>query len=425
MYNVVHKNGDINYMWNTYSGALLKLDERGQEYVRSFSGADDGSNEFKLLKDNGFIVYKELDEFFRVCMEEKQAMFNPNPEHLHLVITPGMGCNYSCECCFEKGADLTGVMTPEIANDVAEYVCTQLQNNPNIEKLQIIWFGGEPLLYVDIIELISYKIIKYVQKNNIQYAAWITTNGRYLDRNTLLKLQNVFVERAQITVDGMSDVYCRRKGASPDDFSNVIDNICYAAENSNIRVNINIVNNDANDAIEISDYLLKQCNLKGRIHVYFHQSLDYSHTPDVAQQTYLEYDESFFRWLHYMIKEYGVSEEIRFIFRKRKTTCCELVKTGSVCIGPRGELHKCFRNSGVKSMIIGDIWGHRYYNDAENKFYKTLDDSTKSECFKCEYLPFCMGGCQCFRATGFKRCDCDARKVTMLKLKLLEGGVYA
>jgi uncharacterized protein len=422
MYNVIHEEGDMQHMWNTYTGALLKLDKSGQEYVRSFSGVDDGSNEFKLMKDNGFIVYDELDEFFRVCLEEKQAMFDPTPERLHLIIAPGMGCNYKCGHCFEKNSDLTGVMTPEIADDVAKYVCEQLHKNPNVKLLQVTWFGGEPLLYVDIIERISRKIIEYTQKHNIQYAAWMATNGRHLDKDTLLKLQELSLEKAQITVNGMSDVYCKSKGASPEDFNIVIDNICFAVEQG-LNVTVNILNNDANEAIKTTDYLLKQRNLQGRVRVSFHQVLDYSQPPDISQQAYLEYDHNFFQWLNYMIKEYGIYEEIGYIFRKRKSTTCDLIKVSNVCIGPRGELYKCFRHSGVKSMVIGDIWGKRFFNDAENMFYSTCDDPKKKECAICEYLPFCMGDCQCWRVTGFERCDCESRKNTFLKLKLLEGGV--
>jgi len=72
-YNVIHKDGDLQYIWNTYSNALLVLDKNEQEYIRTFTGIDDNSNSFNLLKANGFIVYEHLDEFGRVCMEEKQA----------------------------------------------------------------------------------------------------------------------------------------------------------------------------------------------------------------------------------------------------------------------------------------------------------------------------------------------------------------
>jgi len=412
----------MQYMWNTYTGALLKLDQAAQEYVKSFSGDDDNSIEFRLLKDNGFVVCQQLDEYGRVLIEEKQGLFNPNSDHLHIVIVPGMGCNYRCSYCFESKSDLTGIMTPEIAVDVAEYVCEQMQSNSNIKSLQVIWFGGEPLLYVDTMENISRKIIEYTQKNGIKYSAWMVTNGRFLDKDTLERLKAIVVEKAQITVDGLCDVYCKSKGASPDDFEIVIDNICHTVEKGGLGISLNILNNNATEAIRITDYLLKQRNLIGKIQVFFHQILDYCQPPDISKPEYDDYINNFFQWANYMIEEYGLSE-IKHMFRKRKTTACELVKVNNVCIGPRGEIYKCFRHAGVEPMIMGDIWGSRYFNEAESVFYSSVDDPAKQECSKCECLPLCMGDCQAFRVNKFERYNCEAHKKTMLKLKLLEGGV--
>ena len=66
-YNVFHKEGDAEYVWNTYSNALLKLDERGRNYIKTFSGYSDESEEFVTLRNNGFVVYNELNEIGRVC----------------------------------------------------------------------------------------------------------------------------------------------------------------------------------------------------------------------------------------------------------------------------------------------------------------------------------------------------------------------
>ena len=100
-YNVIHKDGDLLYIWNTYSNALLLLDKNDQEYIRTFTGFDDKSEYFDLLKTNGFIVYEQLDEFGRVCMEEKQAYFTPNPDYVEILIILGMGCNCKCNYCFQ------------------------------------------------------------------------------------------------------------------------------------------------------------------------------------------------------------------------------------------------------------------------------------------------------------------------------------
>jgi len=186
-YNVFYKDGEIQYMWNTYSNALLELDENAQKYIQEYTGVDDNSNEFNILKNNGFVVYEELDEFNRICLYEKQALFAENTHEMSFIISLGMECNYNCGYCFEKNSDQTGVMTSEVALEVANFICQQADSNPNLKKIKISWFGGEPLLYLDTIEIISKKVMDYTRENNIVFSAAVTTNGLFLSEDVLQK----------------------------------------------------------------------------------------------------------------------------------------------------------------------------------------------------------------------------------------------
>jgi len=421
-YNIYHKDGDVQYLWNTYSDALLKLDAAAQEYVRTFSGVDDKSMEFDLLKSNGFIVYEQLDEYGRVCLEEKQAVFTKEPTSILFAIAPGMGCNYSCSYCFEGSSDLTGVMTAEVANDVVEYICQQLHRNSNVKELHIRWFGGEPLLFFDIVETISRKVIAYTQQNSIKYSASIFTNGRYLDSKAVALLRELCIGRTQITVDGMSETYCNSKGASCEDFHVVIDNIRCAAEKIRICIRINIPGNDATEAIKITDYLLSQCNLKGKVKIYFAYVCDYSLHLTAAHEEFRNYVHNFFTWVDHVVEHYGITEA-KSILPKRLISSCTLIKTSNACIGPRGELCKCEHCFGNDAMTIGNIWMGRFFNDAELMYCSTVGDHTNKACSLCDYLPVCMGGCANDRLKGVVKFDCESNKLFMFKLKLLEGGV--
>ena len=423
-YNVFYQNGNVQYIWNTYSDALLELSQSGQEYICSFSGTDDESDDFELLKTNGFIIYEQIDEFGRACLLEKQTLFTNNPSNLTFVIAPGMKCNYRCNYCFQKTADKMGIMTPEIAEKVAEYICCQLERNPNIKRLRITWFGGEPLLYVNIIGIISRKLIEYTQKNKIKYIATIITNGRFLDAKNLSLLKEYCVEAAQITVDGHRDSYCKSKGASLKDFYSVINNIYNAADTIKISVRLNIPDNNADEAILTTDYLLNQCNLLGKVIVYFACVRDYSSTADVSQQSYIKYVQNYFKWLNHMIENYDMTEiKTAICNRKSRTISCGLITPHNICIGPRGEFYKCEHNFGDNSMIIGNVWQGRFYNGVETCYYTTIDHPSKYRCSQCEYLPVCMGECTNDWLSGFIKIDCNAYKQLFLKLKLLEGGV--
>ena len=99
-YNLFHEVGNIQYVWNTYSNALMELDKSGQEYVASFRGVDDESDEFNILKTQGIIVHERLDELGRVNIEEKFAKTLGHENTVTVTIAPGLDCNYNCRLYF-------------------------------------------------------------------------------------------------------------------------------------------------------------------------------------------------------------------------------------------------------------------------------------------------------------------------------------
>ena len=419
-YNVFHQDGDVQYLWNTYSDALVKLDKDGQEYIRSFAGTTDKSFEFDLLKTNGFIVYDGLNEFGRVCLEEKQAYFTLYPEEVSMVIVPGMGCNCKCSYCFQKtlSADRSGVMTLEIAERVAEYICEQLKNNRNAKKLDIVWFGGEPLLYLDTMEIISLKLIDYTRKNNIEYSAGIATNGLLLDEKCFVKLQKLHINVVQVTIDGTCDLHCRSKGVSPEQFNCVIDNACRLIGKTKLFFRLNIPNNDVKEAIAIADYLFIQRNLSGKVFLQFAYLCDYTLSYKDSREGYINYIHNFSIWVDYLFNRYGL--RIPYIKRSKR---CFAVSVSRQCIGTNGELYTFLRDVGNTKKVIGNIWQGRFFNDVESMYYSTTDLPSHSKCFHCKYLPVCMGESIRDCLTGIVKHDCKLNKKLLFKLKLLEAGI--
>ncbi len=420
-YNIFCDASDQKYVWNTFSGALLKLDRKGHKYLNTFSGIDDGSNEFSMLRTNGFIVNKNIDEFGRICFEEKQAMFTKRSNSFSVVIALGMGCNYKCTYCFQSEHDRTYHMSSDTAKDVAEYICLQLKNNPCAKKVNIRWFGGEPLLYLNAIELISNIVIEYANTNNLIYTAGIITNGRLLTEETAKRLHILHITKAQITIDGMPALYCKSKGASEEDFHQTINNICRAAENMKLSIRLNIPGNNARAAIAVTDYLLTEKELKGKISIYFAFLREYSSVDGIEKKAYIEYVKNYY-WLDYVTEHFG-PDVINGLYPKRKVTSCGYIRTYNACIGPEGELYKCEHCFGNLSMIAGDIWHGWFHNSVESLYCSTIDIRINGECKKCKYLPVCMGGCANDFVLHSLGQDCETFKRLQLKLKLMEGGV--
>jgi len=420
-YNVFHQDGELQYIWNTYSNALLVLDKKDQEYLQAFSGIDDNSTTFNILKSNGFIVYEKLDEFGRICLEEKQEYFTYNPDYVEILIILGMKCNCKCSYCFQttQAADLSAVMTEETARQVSEYICEQLKKNKNAKKLNITWFGGEPLLYLDTMEIISRKLIEYTQQNNIEYMAGVPTNGLLLDKKCFAKLQELHIKEIIVTIDGMRNVHCISKGMTPEQFDRIIDNIVYVIGKTRFMIRLNIPNNDVNDAIAIADYLYNKRGLLGKVYLQFAYLCDYTLSPMASQKAFVNYVHNYSIWADYLYDHYGIHVESQGRIPKR----CYRAGVDRPCISPLGELYSCLQYAGNKDKVIGNVWQGRFFNDAESIFYTTIDLPSRKKCHSCNYLPICMGECMKDCTTGIVRRDCNSNKKLWLKLKLLKEGI--
>jgi uncharacterized protein len=87
---------------------------------------------------------------------------------------------------------------------------------PRLEHLTVSWFGGEPLLALDIIEELSEAIVEWTNRHGVTYQAEMSTNGYYLSKETLQRLLKYKVNRFMVTLDGSKDVHdSRRALANP------------------------------------------------------------------------------------------------------------------------------------------------------------------------------------------------------------------
>ena len=422
IYNVFYEKNNIQYLWNTYSGALIQLDESGQKYLKLYTGQNDGSTEFKMLSSNGFIVDDRIDELGRIIYYEKQEMYTMQSDSISVVIALGMGCNYNCEYCFQSSCDKSSYMDEITAAKVVEYICNKIRQNPSIKRLNIKWFGGEPLLYTKTLEIISKRIIKVTDESGIEYSAGVITNGYFLDRKMALKLRSYRVTKVQITIDGMPEEYCKSKGTQSESFYTVINNIKAASDILKITIRLNIPNNDSNMAIATTDYLLMELNLLSKIQIYFAYLRDYSKDEKKAREAYKIYAHNYCTWLDHIIKRYGNSM-INGSIPVRKRTSCGYIRMRNICIGTRGEFYKCEHCFGDENSIVGDVWNDKYYNKMEFTYATTIEQRTSKRCLKCSFLPICMGGCANDYLNGLIGQDCDAFKDIQFKLKLLEGGI--
>lgn len=393
-------------MWNTYSNALIRLNEEGLKWFEKYDGTQNTGTYFETLERNGCIVRSDLNETGKLLYEEKAVMLDPTPESMHFTIAPGLGCNYNCPYCFEKGHGHGGRMNPAVVGATVNYIINKAAANPNLKQLEIRWFGGEPLLYMDIIERMSLDFMDWCTTNGICYTAGIVTNGRYLTRETAERLSALKIGYVQLSMDGVGDYYERQKGAHSGDFDAVIENLKASADILKITVRINI-SDSINEACKLTDYLLRECGLGGRIKIYVAHVRDYEHrTADEERTAHAHFLEMEGQYIS-LFNDDGryQKKSLAFIPPKRRCTTCKSVCGSNYCIGPEGELYRCEHHYGMPDYVVGNVLYGQSYQETELKYlrHRHLD-----QCLECRLFPVCLGGCMNDNSEGKPVLDCQA-----------------
>ena len=128
------------------------------------------------------------------------ACFSSNS--LHLVLLPTEQCNFRCTYCYETFENKK--MTPSVVTGVKALIDHRASE---LDLLELSWFGGEPLLALDIIEDISRHAIERSREHGFALAASTTTNGYFLDRATFQRCLENRIYGYQISLDGAEELH--------------------------------------------------------------------------------------------------------------------------------------------------------------------------------------------------------------------------
>lgn len=138
---------------------------------------------------------------------------------LNLIIFPTEKCNFRCSYCYEDFK--IGKMKRPVIDGIKKLITSR---SHSLEILEISWFGGEPLLAVDVIQEIS-KHAQAISKKipSMHYQANITTNGYFLSIDMFNLLIDSGITFFQITLDGDRDLH--NKTANNECFDRIWSNL--------------------------------------------------------------------------------------------------------------------------------------------------------------------------------------------------------
>ncbi|HID94888.1 MAG TPA: radical SAM protein [Candidatus Latescibacteria bacterium] len=381
-------------VFNTLTGTLVVIDKELREIISSPhakpSSGDRLEGELLRLEELGIMVGDEVDE--DLILEHWINRWKYDNSTMDAGILPTYACNFRCVYCVEKAVEATVSMNETMSRTVVNWLMRRVEKlHPH--DLFISYYGGEPLLNVPAIELISETLFDFAQKGGIEYEFQIETNGSLLTRNVVGRLLKYGLKRAIVTIDGERTAHDMRRPfkSGAGSFDVIMDNISAVADMIEIDIRGNFDSENFEHMLGLLDQL-EQRGLKGKVKgVEFVPIMKTSaglKSPVIDGGGWASFSEP------------GLPENI--VYLKRETLrrgfltntgighalSSPIIRDNYVIIDPKGKIYKLLPFVGYEDFIVGDIFTDEFnYRHVE---FMTMD--VWRRCLECPYVPVCGGG---------------------------------
>lgn len=379
----IEKHKDRTYvLYNTLYNSMVTMSYTEFEQYRLMTF--DELDLVGVLADNGFLIPDYTDEFKR-CRYYQTNLASMRNDELHLTVALTTKCNAKCIYCYEEG-----VCQSDMSLKTAERFAQLILNSK--KDIDITWFGGEPLIKNDLIECIC----KMLHKNDVKFTSGIITNGSLLNKEMIeTKFSEWNISWVQITLDGMSEEYMRRKryiDTKSDIFDDVIENIGnLLSYNINVSVRLNTDSENREECIRTARFLKEKFADNAYLNVYpafltGNNALTESERMNYSTAVYKTY-----------------SPELNLLSEVPRIYPCFFEQPGAFVIDTDGSVLCCERDIGKQHTKISSIYDIESFDNLEKIGVSV--PKMHEQCKRCVYYPKCGGGC---KAAYDSKCKYDA-----------------
>jgi len=352
-------------------------------------------NEVRELESQGLL--DSADVYMDKVLEDKKEMYTKA-----LCLNVAHDCNMRCGYCFASTGDYHGgrrLMPFSVASRAVEFL---LESSGNRKRLEVDFFGGEPLMNFDVVK----ETVLFAREREKEYGKkigfTITTNGTLLDKETA-EFINENMDNIVLSIDGRKQVNDRMRkftcGAGTyDDIMPKLKSFVASRGDKSYYIRGTFTANNldfCSDVLHLADEGFKEISIepvaaeKGKAY-----ALKEEHLPriyreyDRLAEKYIDYYEKGkgFRYYHFLMDLDGGP-----CVYKRVSSCGSGVEYFAVT--PNGELYPCHQFVGRKEYLMGDVW-----KGVSNKeLQKEFSGNTvyhKEKCRECWARFYCSGGCQ-------------------------------
>ncbi|OFV71253.1 thioether cross-link-forming SCIFF peptide maturase [Acetobacterium wieringae] len=347
-------------------------------------------------------------------------------------------CNLKCAYCFAAQGDFDGeklLMPLEVGKKAIDFIIAQSKNRKNLE---VDFFGGEPLMNLDVVKQLVVYGKEMAAKNDKQFKFTMTTNGVLLNAETREYL-NETMDNIVLSLDGRKEVNDQMRQTVNDQgsFDVIIDNIKAMAKmrgDKDHYVRGTYTHHNLDFAKDVEFLAAKGFKSISVEPVVAEATHDYALTESDLPTIMAEYDALALSYLtrheaglHYNFFHFNVDLDHGPCVYKRLSGCG--AGKDYVAVTPEGDIYPCHQFVGNEAFKMGDV-SNGITNGEIKKIFDAGNLLEKEDCQSCWAKYFCGGGCHAnaynFNGTimkpHFVSCEIERRRVeNAIMISIIEG----
>ena len=397
----IFKYKDINYIYDTGSGSLHTCDSKTADYLAKAEGQD---------VDTSYLTPEDVAQIESdVAALESEGLLNApetsarpvkSNEVKALCIHICHDCNLRCRYCFaDEGAyhSAREFMSEQTAKKAIDFL---IANSGNRRILEADFFGGEPLMCLDVIKNVVAYAREQGQKYGKKFLFTTTTNALLLDDDAI-DFFNREMENVVLSLDGRREVHdaIRKTVNGKGSFDIVLPKINKFVQSRGnksyyVRGTFTAKNLDfSDDVIFLAEQGFDSISMEPVVTDIDDLAIKPEHLPAIKA----EYERLCDRYLE-MWKEGRGFNFFHFNIDLEGGPC--LAKRVSACgagneyfsVVPNGDIYPCHQFAGDPAFKMGNVYEGVLNGDIRRTFAESCL-FTRKNCDGCFAKFICSGGC--------------------------------